>query len=121
MIPDEEPSHRLGKGPAEHEPRIKKSRMHAKDHYEREENDSGSEGYQASHEKIHDRYQPSSERSRSLTMKGLKENSEETGDNASTNETNFERLKRRIEEVELCQKIWPLISEKLSLCSRLRC
>ena len=37
-------------------------------------------------------------------MKGLKENLKEIGDSASTNETDFKRLKRRIEEVALGQK-----------------
>lgn len=44
-------------------------------------------------------------------MKGLKENLKEIGDSASTNETDFKRLKRRIEEVALGQKDPTLKSE----------
>ena len=48
VIPDEEPSHRSGKEPMEKGPRIKKSRRHTKDHYERDCEDSESEGFQTS-------------------------------------------------------------------------
>lgn len=51
VIPNEEPSHLSGKEPMEQEPRIKKSRKHAKDRYERETEGTNLEGYQANNEK----------------------------------------------------------------------
>ena len=93
VIPDEEPSHRSGKKPMEQEPRIKKSRRHAKDRYEREKEDFDSDGFQVSQGKNPDRYQRSEERCRSQTMKDHG-GSSGMSDSASTNETNFKKLER---------------------------
>lgn len=102
VILDEEPLHRSDKEFAEQESQIKKSRKHIKDQYEREENDSDSDGYLASQENIPNQYQPSTKRSKSYTMKDPEENSK-IRDSPSTNETNFKRLEHRIEEVALGQ------------------
>ena len=83
--------------------------------YEREEENSETVGYQASQGKIPDRYQPTTEKSRSQTMKDPKEDSE-TGGNASTNETHFKRLERGIEEVAFGQETTtPKIEKAISL------
>ena len=104
VIQNEEPSHRTGKEPVDQEPRIKKSWKHAKDRYERDEENMDIErNYEMSREKSHDRYQPSAEKNRFQTQKSLKEDSENR-DSTRTNETDFKRLERMIEEVALSRK-----------------
>lgn len=67
VILDQEPSHLAGKKPIGQEARIKKSWKHAKNRYKREEDCMDTEGgYHINQENIYDRYQPSTEKNRSL-------------------------------------------------------